>query len=108
MEPSTANTQPTNSFPRAQEASKISAAQQAEELSTAIADARVRFAQRYPKSKDLHEQALKSLPGGNTTSLLFTTPFPVSMKSGEGYKVTDDGGHTQVALNLAAVKQARD
>lgn len=53
-----------------------------------------RFLERNPNSLKLHEQALKSLPGGNTRSLLHTAPYPVFLKSGKGYQVTSEDGHT--------------
>lgn len=55
--------------------------------------ARAKFVQRNPRSFELHQQAIKSLPGGNTRSLLHTAPFPLCMQSGKGYQVTDEDGH---------------
>jgi glutamate-1-semialdehyde 2,1-aminomutase len=46
------------------------------------------------KAKALHNQAVKSLPGGNTRSLLHTAPFPVFLKKGDGYQVVSEDGHT--------------
>jgi glutamate-1-semialdehyde 2,1-aminomutase len=60
----------------------------------AIEAAKARFAERNPKSLKLHREALKSLPGGNTRSLLHTLPFPVIMSKGEGYQVVSEDGHT--------------
>jgi glutamate-1-semialdehyde 2,1-aminomutase len=59
-----------------------------------LAAAEERFVQRNPRSLELHLKAVKSLPGGNTRSLLHTAPFPVFMKSGKGYELTDEDGHT--------------
>lgn len=64
------------------------------DLVSALSDAKARFLERNPKSLRLHEEATKSLPGGNTRSLLHTTPFPISLKSGAGYQVIDEDGHT--------------
>ncbi|KAF2655043.1 PLP-dependent transferase [Lophiostoma macrostomum CBS 122681] len=60
----------------------------------AIEAAKARFVQRNPESLRLHQEALKSLPGGNTRSLLHTTPFPVFVKEGKGYQVVSEDGHT--------------
>lgn len=56
--------------------------------------ARARFVERNPMSLKLHEEAVKSLPGGNTRSLLHNAPFPVFMKRGEGSQVFSEDGHT--------------
>jgi hypothetical protein len=61
-----------------------------------LAAARAKFVQRNPRSLELHQKAIESLPGGNTRTLLHTAPFPLCMKSGKGYQVTDEDGHTQV------------
>lgn len=59
-----------------------------------LSAARARFVERNPTSLKLHNESLKSLPGGNTRSLLHTAPFPVFLTKGEGYKVTSEDGHT--------------
>lgn len=56
--------------------------------------AQAKFVQRNPRSLELHLEAIKSLPGGNTRTLLHTAPFPLCMKSGKGYQVTDEDGNT--------------
>jgi glutamate-1-semialdehyde 2,1-aminomutase len=58
-----------------------------------LAVAKERFVQKHPKSMELHQKAVKSLPGGNTRSLLHTAPFPLFMKSGKGHQLTDEDGH---------------
>ncbi|KAF3766811.1 PLP-dependent transferase [Cryphonectria parasitica EP155] len=52
-----------------------------------------RFKARNPCSEALYRQAVESLPGGNTRTQLYTFPFPVYMKSGQGYQVTSEDGH---------------
>lgn len=61
-----------------------------EALDAAIA----RFQQRNALSLELHRKATKTLPGGNTRTQVHTTPFPVYMRSGTGYQVTSEDGHT--------------
>ena len=56
--------------------------------------ARAQFVGKNVRSLKLHEEAVKSLPGGNTRSLLHTAPFPVFMKSGSGHLVVDEDDHT--------------
>lgn len=58
-----------------------------------LASAVARFTQENPTSKQQHEIAASSLPGGNTRTLLHTSPFPLVMKRGEGPYVWDEDGH---------------
>lgn len=67
-------------------------------VSEALDAAEIRFKERNKKSLELHQEAAKSLPGGNTRSLLHTPPFPVFLKSGKGYQVTSEDGHTYTDL----------
>ncbi|KAJ2896680.1 hypothetical protein MKZ38_005304 [Zalerion maritima] len=64
----------------------------------ALDAARVRFSQRNARSQSLHQTALSSLPGGNTRSILHTSPFPISLRSGHAHTVTSEDGHTYVDL----------
>lgn len=59
--------------------------------------ATTRYVSRNPRSKALHGEAIKSMPGGNTRTVLYASPFPVVIKSGKGYQVTSEDGHTQVS-----------
>lgn len=52
-----------------------------------------RFQERNPKSLAHHEEALKSMPGGNTRTLLYTAPYPVVMVRGEGSRLYDADGN---------------
>lgn len=60
----------------------------------ALEAAIARFTARNKRSLELHAQALESMPGGNTRAQMYTYPFPVCMKSGKGYQVTSEDGHT--------------
>ena len=64
---------------------------------SALREAEARFIANNPLSKAQHELALGSLPGGNTRTLLHTSPFPVSMERGQGAHVWDLDGHKSVA-----------
>jgi 4-aminobutyrate aminotransferase-like enzyme len=59
----------------------------------ALAAAEARFVANNPISKKLHDLAVGSLPGGNTRTLLHTSPFPLCMKKGKGAFVWDEDGH---------------
>lgn len=67
-------------------------------IAGALEAAETRFVEMNGKSWKLHEQAAKSLSGGNTRSLLHTPPFPVFLKSGKDHHVTSEDGHTYVDL----------
>ena len=43
-----------------------------------------RYVERNPRSAARHERATKSLPGGNTRSILHFEPFPLAFERGEG------------------------
>lgn len=64
----------------------------------ALQAAKGRFVERNLKSLSLHEESIRSLPGGNTRSVLHTTPFPVFLKSGKDYQVTSEDGQTYTDL----------
>jgi glutamate-1-semialdehyde 2,1-aminomutase len=42
-----------------------------------------RYADRNPRSAERHERATKSMPGGNTRSILHFEPFPLAFERGE-------------------------
>ncbi len=55
-----------------------------EALNRAIADVRARYVAANPRSQAADREAERFLPGGNTRSVLFYPPFPVTMVSGDG------------------------
>ena len=57
-----------------------------------------RFARRNPNSQAIYERATKSLPGGNTRSVLYYHPFPVSISRAEKATLYDVDGHSYVDL----------
>jgi len=59
----------------------------------ALAAAQVRFNANHPASKAQHELATTCMPGGNTRTLLHTSPFPLAMTRGEGVFIHDSDGH---------------
>ncbi|MCC5988623.1 MAG: aminotransferase class III-fold pyridoxal phosphate-dependent enzyme [Pararhodobacter sp.] len=61
-------------------------------IDSALADAIERYTQNNPKSRDQHESAMRFLPGGNTRTVLFYEPFPITLVSGEGAYVTSLDG----------------
>lgn len=65
-------------------------------LTAALTAAKDRFSRNHPNSKKIFEEACDYLPGGNTRTLLYTAPFPVTMKKGEAYQVFDEDDHVLV------------
>ncbi len=59
----------------------------------AIAAARERYVQQRQKSADAYQAARKVLAGGNTRSVLYFDPFPLTLQRGEGADVWDIDGH---------------
>jgi glutamate-1-semialdehyde 2,1-aminomutase len=59
----------------------------------ALGAAEARFIANNPLSKAQHELAVGSLPGGNTRTLLHTSPFPLAMKQGQDSYVWDVDNH---------------
>jgi glutamate-1-semialdehyde 2,1-aminomutase len=62
-------------------------------LDDALADAEARYVAANPRSRTRHIEAAKSLPGGNTRSVLYYSPFPVTITRGEGARLFDLDGH---------------
>ncbi len=62
-------------------------------LQQALTDARQRYADANPRSRDADKQADRYMPGGNTRNVLFYEPFPLTMAAGEGAELVDLDGH---------------
>jgi glutamate-1-semialdehyde 2,1-aminomutase len=58
-----------------------------------IEAAAARYADRNPASRALYEQACAYMPGGNTRSALYWSPFPLYVTQSEGCRVRDADGH---------------
>lgn len=67
-------------------------------IDDALAEARNRYIERRPKSREMDARARKVLPGGNTRTILYFGPFPFRIVRGEGSKLFDADGHTYVNL----------
>src|ERR1700755_800957 len=68
------------------------------DLTTALADARARYAEGRPRRAAPHEKALAVLPGGNTRSVLSYGPFPTAMARGEDCRLWDIDGNQYLDL----------
>lgn len=70
----------------------------AESVTAALEQARSRFIASNPASLAAHQEAVRVMPGGNTRTTLFFTPFPLTMRAGSGCRLTDLDGHEYVDL----------
>ncbi|MFP6749482.1 MAG: aminotransferase class III-fold pyridoxal phosphate-dependent enzyme [Alphaproteobacteria bacterium] len=66
------------------------------DVASAVAEARDRFTADNPKSQAQLDKAAGFLPGGNTRTVLFHSPFPLTMTRGEGCNVWDLDGHRYI------------
>jgi glutamate-1-semialdehyde 2,1-aminomutase len=62
------------------------------DLEAALAEARATYAAARPASAAAHAEAREVMPGGNTRTVLFWTPFPITMARGEGARLWDADG----------------
>ena len=60
--------------------------------------ARQDYADRHVQSRALHLSASRVLPGGNTRTLFYHPPFPLTFVGGRESLLTDADGHTYVDL----------
>ena len=64
-----------------------------EDLARALEEAMAAFAAANPRSRAEDEAAAAAMPGGNTRTVLFHPPFPLTLARGEGAFVWDIDGH---------------
>ena len=63
------------------------------DLEAAFHEAEQNFTEANPKSHANYEKACQSLPGGNTRTVLYYAPFPLTIAKGDGCYVWDLDGH---------------
>jgi len=66
------------------------------DLGERLAEAEQRYVERNPASLRAHERRARSLPGGNTRTVIHQPPFPLTIVRGEGAQLTDADGHVYV------------
>jgi glutamate-1-semialdehyde 2,1-aminomutase len=67
-------------------------------LDSAVAEARERFVAANAASLAAHVEATAAMPGGNTRTVLFHAPFPLTMARGQGARLWDADGHEYIDL----------
>lgn len=60
----------------------------------ALAQAHSTYTRLNPSSLKAHQSARQHLPGGNTRTVLYANPFPITFTSGSGCTLTSLDGHT--------------
>ena len=68
------------------------------DLDAALAGAEAAYIARNPASAAVFAQAQSAMPGGNTRSVLFYSPFPLAMARGAGCQLWDADGHQYLDL----------
>ena len=63
------------------------------DLVARLAEAETRYVTANPKSRRLHEERARFMPGGNTRTTIHQPPFPLTIVHGEGARVRDADGH---------------
>ncbi len=66
------------------------------DLEAALAEADANYVAANPASQQQYEEALAAMPGGNTRTVLFYPPYPLTIAKGEGCRVWDADGHEYV------------
>ena len=69
---------------------------QTQALDKALSAAKARYSVENPLSLAQHHKAAKVLPGGNTRSVLFSEPFPITLIAGRGASVTSLDGRDYI------------
>lgn len=62
-------------------------------VSHALTEAKEQYRQANPKSLAQHQRAAEVLPGGNTRTVIFTDPFPLTLVTGKDARVRSLDGH---------------
>ncbi|MEO3470831.1 aminotransferase class III-fold pyridoxal phosphate-dependent enzyme [Roseomonas sp. CAU 1739] len=68
------------------------------DLEAALIEAREAYSNARPRSAEIHAKAREVMPGGNTRTVLFYTPFPTAMVRGEGARLWDADGREYLDL----------
>ncbi len=68
------------------------------DLDAALAEARESYIAARPNSAAIHARARQVMPGGNTRTVLFYTPFPTAMARGQGCTLWDQDGREYLDL----------
>ena len=62
-------------------------------LAAAVAEAEARYVAANPASNGLHVERQRSMPGGNTRTVIHVAPFPLTIAKASGATITDVDDH---------------
>ncbi|KAK5098313.1 hypothetical protein LTS08_006446 [Lithohypha guttulata] len=65
-------------------------------ITSALAAAQEAYTTAHPRSRKSHQDACKYMPGGNTRTVLHTSPFPLTIHSAQSCYLTTADGHQYV------------
>ena len=65
-------------------------------IARALVDAKSQYVAANPLSGEQHHKAAKVLPGGNTRTVLFSEPFPITLATGRGCTITSLDGQDYI------------
>jgi len=68
------------------------------DLASALAEVEAHYKARHPKSAARQAEAAQHMPGGNTRTVLYYSPFPLTWASGHGNRLTDIDGRDYLDL----------
>ena len=67
-------------------------------LANSVEEARASYIERHPKSRQMSQAATQVMPGGNTRTVLYYSPFPLYFERGEGAYLWDSEGFQYLNL----------
>ncbi len=65
-------------------------------LAAAVAEAEQRYVAANPASNGLHVERQRSMPGGNTRTVIHVSPFPLTIAKASGATITDVDDHVYI------------
>jgi glutamate-1-semialdehyde 2,1-aminomutase len=77
---------------------KAQSVPRSKDLQSAVAEATERFRAKNQKSLAQHSAATAVMPGGNTRTVLYHDPFPLTIVRGDGCRLWDIDGHEYVDM----------
>ena len=63
-------------------------------INAALEEVREKYISSNPESRVKNAEAKQVMPGGNTRTALYYSPFPVTIARGEGAHIWDVDGHS--------------
>jgi glutamate-1-semialdehyde 2,1-aminomutase len=77
---------------------QIDSTHHSDTIDSELAIARQRYIDNRPNSSEAFDLSTNYMPGGNTRTVLFHSPFPLRIVSGQGCRVADADGYEYVNL----------